>query len=724
MFMSEHVNTYKELENRIIATGKPYNLELIKSAYEFANIAHKDQLRKSGEPYISHPIAVASILLELGMDGDSLTAALLHDVVEDTEASGQEVEKLFGKEVYLLVDGLTKLEKIPFSSKEEQQAENIRKMLLAIAQDVRVVIIKLADRLHNARTFEFLSEEKARYKALETMEIYAPLAQRLGIRALKEELEDISLRFLDNVAYKEIEDQLNLRADERQNFIDKICSEIYERVKLEHPNAQVTGRVKSIYGIYRKVYMNGRAMSDVFDVYAIRVIVNSVIECYNILGIIHDMYRPIPSRFKDYISTPKQNMYQSLHTSVFGVEGTPFETQIRTWDMHHTAEYGIAAHWKYKAGITGKDKLEERMAWVRQLIETQQDSDDAEEIVRTIKTDIAQDEVFVYTPKGDIKSLPAGSTIVDYAYSIHTQIGNRMSGALVDGRMVGIDYVVQTGDVIEVLTSNKSGGPSRDWLNIARTTDARAKIRNWFKREQRDENVKQGREAVEREFKRYGIHLNDTEMQEFLEVEAKRQHQNTIDDFYASIGYGGISLSRILPRLKDYYLKEYAKDEQEDQQPVIKQRKEHKDSSGVIVDGIEGCRVKFAKCCNPLPGDDIVGFITRGFGVSVHKKNCPNAGDMSGDGAERWVRTSWASTIKESFQSSIDIVGTNRDGLLADVTVALKNLHISIHSLMAKELKDGRASFRVTISITDINQFNFVASALNKINGVSSVDRV
>ncbi len=721
-------STYEDLIDSIKASERPYDIDMISKAYQMAFEAHGSQMRRSGLPYITHPLSVAVILVELGMDSESVTAALLHDVVEDTDVPIETIEKTFNKEVAVLVGGVTKLGQIPYSSREEQQAENIRKMLMAMAQDVRVIIIKLADRLHNARTFEFLADDKRRYKALETMEIYAPIAHRLGIKTVKEELEDISLRYLDPVAYAEIENQLAFRTDERQEFLRSIKERVYERIKDEHPNAFIEGRVKSIYGIYRKVYMQGRSIDEIFDVYAVRIIVDSVIECYNILGIIHDMFRPIPNRFKDYISTPKKNMYQSLHTTVFDKEGIPFETQIRTWDMHYTAEYGIAAHWKYKAGISGKDKLEERLAWVRQLIESQQEGEDAQEIVRSIKSDIAPDEVFVFTPKGDVISLPAGSTVIDFAYAIHSAVGNRMIGAKVDGRMVSIDFEVQTGMIVEVVTSNvKTHGPSRDWLNIVKTSEARNKIRSWFKKERKEENIAQGKEAVEREFKRSGIMLTDEQLVSFLLEEAKRQHIATVDDFYAAIGYGGLSLIRIMPRLKDEYIRVFKTPESSKSEKVVitKPPKEKKASSGVIVEGLDGCLVKFSKCCNPLPGDQIIGFITRGFGVSIHKTDCINVLSTinSPEHEGRWVKTEWAQVIKENFQSTLDILCTTRDGLFADISVTLNNMRVPVNAIMGKEQKDNTTSIQVTITISDIGQLNFVMSNIKKIPGVISIAR-
>ncbi len=718
---------FEGLLSTIKNTGKQYDVDAITRAYQTALTAHEGQKRVSGEPYVMHPIHVAEILVQLGMDTDTIVAALLHDVVEDTPTTLDIVEKQFGKDVALLVDGVTKLGKIPFSSREEQQAENVRKMLLAMAKDVRVIIIKLADRLHNMRTLSVMRPQKQRDKALETMEVYAPLAHRLGIRAVKEELEDLALRYLDPVAYEEIEHMLELKRDERNQFIDHIKERIIQRIVVQDgKKIHLEGRVKSVYGIYRKVYMNGRSFDEIYDIYAVRIIVDSVIECYNILGIVHDMFRPIPNRFKDYISTPKPNMYQSLHTTVIDKEGIPFEIQIRTWDMHYTAEYGIAAHWKYKAGIQGKDKLEERLAWVRQLLEVQQESEDVEDIVRSIKTDLAPEEVFVFTPRGDVISLPVGATIIDFAYAIHTAVGNRMVGAKVDGRMVSIDYQVKTGNIVEIITTkNPTQGPSRDWLKIVKTSEARNKIRSWFKKERREENIAEGRSELEREFKRNYINLPEPEMREFLTNIAKRQHFASIEDFLAAIGYGGISLSRIMPRIKDDYQRTYRTPEPDPTKLAPKPKKERKGQSGVIVEGLDSCLVKFARCCNPLPGDDIIGFVTRGFGVSIHKRDCVNvlAAMQDETQRDRWVRTHWAASVKETFKSTIEIYATDRQGMIADISIALANMHIQMHSLNAREAKDKHVVIQITLGITGLDQLGNIINIFSKIPGVISVER-
>ena len=722
------IQSFEELKNIIGGQSIAYDMERIGAAYELAQRAHEGQKRMSGEPYISHPLNVAEILVQLGMDTDSICAALLHDVVEDTDYTLGDIRKRFGAEVAGLVDGVTKLGKIPFSSREEQQAENVRKMLLAMAKDVRVIIVKLADRLHNMRTLGVKPEQKRRDTSLETMEVYAPIAHRLGITAIKEELEDLSLRFLDPIGYSEIEHMLDLKRDERLAFLKKIEDKIRLRLQEEHQSIQIYGRVKSIYGIYRKVYMQGRSFEEIYDIYAVRVIVETVNECYNILGIIHDMFRPLPNRFKDYISTPKQNLYQSLHTTVLDKEGIPFEVQIRTFDMHYTAEYGIAAHWKYKEGIQGHDKLEERLSWIRQLLENQKESEDAREIISTIKTDLAPEEVFVFTPKGDVISLPSGATVIDFAYAIHSAVGNRMVGAKVDGRIVSLDTVVHTGNIVEILTTNVPGhGPSRDWLSIVRTAEARNKIRTWFKKERKEENTQEGRAELERELRRNGINLPDEQMKEFLLAIAQRQHFHSIEEFCAAIGYGGISLSRIMPRVKEDYTKNYRQsdDQKLESLMAMKPKKERKATSGVIVEELEGCLVKYARCCNPLPGDDIVGFITRGYGVSIHKADCQNVINAMADQSqsERWVRARWANTVREKFKTTIDIYANDRESLLADISIAIANMHLQVHSLNAKELKDRHSSIQITFETTDIAQLNLVLSSLRQIEGVVSVTR-
>ena len=717
-------HSYEELKALLLASDRDFDMEKIDKAYQFALESHGDQKRRSGVPYILHPVSVAYILVELGMDTESIVASLLHDVVEDTPVGLEEIKKLFGIEVANLTDGVTKLGRIPYSSREEQQAENLRKMLIAMADDIRVIIIKLADRLHNMRTIEFMPDQKRRDKALETMEVYAPIAHRLGIRALKEEMEDISLRYLDPIGYHEIESALAMKSGEREEFINKIKKQIYDRVSSVIPNVHLEGRVKSINGIYRKVFVQGKSMEEIYDIYAVRVIVDSLNDCYNVLGMIHDMYRPIPNRFKDYISTPKPNLYQSLHTTVLGKEGVPFEVQIRTWEMHHTAEYGIAAHWKYKLGLTKSDSFEQRLMWVRQMLENQQDTVDSTELVRTIKTDLAREEVFVFTPKGDVISLPIGSTVIDFAYAIHSAVGNRMIGAKVDGRIVPIDYKVKTGEIIDVLTTKEeSHGPSRDWLKIVKTSEARNKIRQWFKKEKREENIIEGKAEIEREFRRNGIELPEPEMKAFLEEIATHQHCQTVEDLYAALGYGGIQLWRLMPRIRDNYNK--IKKPVEESQEVRYQKAPSKATGGVIIDGIDNCLIKFSKCCNPLPGDDIIGFITRGYGVSIHKRSCTNVPKDISKAAEpeRWVNARWAGDIQDEFESTLEILASDRTGLLADLTNQLSSMHIFIHALNSRELKDNNAIIYATITVNGLEHLKSVISRLSNISGIISIGR-
>lgn len=728
--MSEQKSiTVDVLIQKILSGEKQYDLSKIVSAYELANKYHDGQKRESGEPYITHPLAVAYILLELGMDTDTICAALLHDVVEDTDCTLEILQKKFGSDVAMLVNGVTKLKKVETFTKDEQKAENIRKILLAMSEDIRVIIIKLADRLHNMRTLNYCRDEKRRNIAHETMNIYAPIAHRLGIRSIKDELEDLSFKYLDPYAYNEIEKQMNLRKGSRDQLVEDLKEKIKERLEKDiHPMPVIEGRVKSNYGIYKKVYRDGKEIDQIYDRYALRIIVNTVTECYNVLGIIHDMFRPIPNRFKDYISTPKANMYQSLHTTVIGREGVPFEVQIRTWDMHKTAEYGIAAHWKYKEGVAGGDtKDDRRLAWIRQIIESQQESDDVEEIVRAIKNDLAPEDVFAFTPKGDMITLPVGATVIDFAYAIHTEVGHKMCGAKVDKKMVSYDYQIKTGEIIEILTSNVPGhGPSRSWLNICKTNEAKSKIRLWFKRERREENIFEGRSALEREFRRNMIRVPEDELEEFLKMDMKRHNCDTLDDFFAAIGYGGVQLSKLIARLKLEYNKKYG------EKPVVElPEKEIKSQtsnySGIVVDGVEDCVVRFAQCCNPLPGDDIIGFITKGHGVSVHRKDCVNYLTQKDDPEmkDRWVSVKYEGTGTKHgyFKCTLDIIAVDRIGLLADVSSALAMINIYIYESTARELKNGNAILSITVSIAGMEQLNNVINKLKKIKNVISVER-
>ena len=714
--------TYDKLTEAIRASGRAYNTDMIEKAYRMANDAHKDARRRSGEPYICHPLAVARLVLDLGMDTESIAAALLHDVVEDTPITIDEVKSAFGAEVALLVDGVTKLTKIQFSSIEEQQAENLRKMLLAMSQDVRVMIIKLCDRLHNMRTGDAWPEQKRRDKARETMEVYAPIANRLGILNIKEELEDRSLHYLDPVGYEEISKLLSERSGEE--FLAGVSALIEKRLEESGIHgAAMKRRVKSIYGIYRKMFVQNKAFDEIYDVYAVRIILDTITECYSALGLIHDMYHPLPNRFKDYISTPKPNGYQSLHTTVIGHEGIPFEVQIRTRQMDEQAEYGVAAHWKYKEGLGGHDKLDERLAWVRQLLENQRVSEDSGNLLHDLKSDLLPEEVFAFTPKGDVINLPAGATCIDFAYAIHSAVGNRMVGCKVNNRMVPIDHVVATGEIIEVILGPADKGPSRDWLKIVKTSEAKSKIRNWFKKMRRDENIAEGRDTLAKELRREGILIPDDELDEFVGGCCRRMRQNSAEDLYAAIGYGGITIANCMPKFKEEYQKLKAAEAPVTELPKVDLRKVHS-TDGVVVEGFDNTPIKFAKCCNPLPGDPIVGFITRGFGVSIHKANCANAVSSMKDpsNAPRWVKAYWADSVKESYKAGVEILALDRNDLLKDVLNALSDMRVPIYNMNARQV-DNYGIVNLTIGINNTEHLDRVVARLGKIRDVLKVTR-
>lgn len=722
-----HYQDFSELKSILERSENTYDMEKITKAYKLAEKSHGDQRRVSGIPYILHPTSVACIVAELGMDTDSICGALLHDVVEDTPVMLDEISKQFGGEVAKLIDGVTKISKIPYSTREQQQAENIRKMLIAMADDIRVIIIKLADRLHNMRTMDCMPEQKRRDKSLENMQVFAPIAHRLGIKTVKDELEDRSLQYLDPVGYKEIEDALLMNEEGRDKFIESIKKQILDKTENTIKNVYISGRVKSINSIYRKTFMQGRTIDQIFDVFAVRVIVDTVPDCYNVLGVVHDIFKPIPNRFKDYISMPKPNMYQSLHTTVLDNKAIPFEVQIRTWEMHYTAEYGIAAHWKYKLGMGGgnkNDKMQENIERVKGMILDQLQAEDATDIAKNIRNDFEENDVYVFTPKGDVISLPRGSTPVDLAYIIHTQVGHRMVGAKVNGKIVPIDYKLKTGEICEIITQ-KEEHPNKSWIDICKTASAKSKIRQWYKNEKRDENIVEGKQMLEREFKRHGINLTEEEYAEFLKKIMVKKQYNTLDDFYAAIGYGGVQLWKIMPRLKEEYQKTYAVDIEEisvPQAPV----KRNKATSGVVIEGADDVLIKFSNCCNPLPGDDIIGYITRGYGVSIHKRNCTNVPkDISkSEEPERWVSCYWEDETGDAFRSTLQITATDRTGLLADVTIKLSNMHIFIHSLNSRELKDGKAVVTATIDVMGRNHLRGVISKLSDINGIEEIKRL
>ena len=715
--------TWEKLVEAIKASGKSYNMDMIEKAYNLANDAHKGVCRRSGEPYICHPLAVARLVLDLGMDTESIAAALLHDVVEDTPTTLDDLKSAFGEEVALLVDGVTKLTKIQFSNIEELQAENLRKMLLAMSRDVRVMIIKLCDRLHNMRTGDAWPEQKRRDKARETMEVYAPIANRLGILNVKEELEDRSLHYLDPVGYEEISKMLSERAGEE--FLASVSGVIEQRLEESGiEGATIKRRVKSIYGIYRKTIMQNKSFDEIYDIYAVRIILDTLAECYSTLGLIHDMYHPLPNRFKDYISTPKPNGYQSLHTTVIGHEGIPFEVQIRTRKMDEQAEYGVAAHWKYKEGLDGHDKLDERLAWVSQLLENQRVSEDSGNLLHDLKSDLLPEEVFAFTPKGDVINLPAGATCIDFAYAIHSAVGNRMVGCKVNNRMVPIDHIVSTGEIIEVILGPADKGPSRDWLKIVRTSEAKSKIRNWFKKMRRDENIQEGRDALARELRREMIFIPDDKLDEFIGSCCRRLRQNNAEELYAAIGYGGITIANCLPKLKEEWQKLKAEEGKTEQLAKVDLSKVHA-TDGVVVEGFDNTPIKFAKCCSPLPGDPIVGFITRGFGVSIHKQSCANAISSMKDptNAPRWVKAYWADSVKDSYKAGLEIVALDRNELLRDVLGALADIRVPIYTMNARQVENNCCVVSLTIGINNTEHLNRVVARLSKVKDVLKVTR-
>ena len=737
--MDPILERYQALEDKVASYTPNLDTKRLYEAFTYADTEHHGQLRKSGEPYIIHPLAVADIVADLGLDVDSVIAALLHDCIEDTGATHEEIAKKFGTSVADLVEGVTKLTRVQYVSKEEEQMENLRKMLMAMAHDIRVILIKICDRLHNMRTMEYQSPKKQREKSLETMEIYAPLAHRLGMQKLKWELEDLSLRYLDPVGYKEIEDEMAKRSAAHEEFLASIQLRIQQRMEQEGIRCKVYGRVKHTYSIYRKMFTQNKTLDEIFDLYAFRVIVDDIPECYNVLGCIHDLFRPVLGRFKDYIGTPKPNGYQSLHTTVIGREGIPFEVQIRTQEMHNTAEYGIAAHWKYKQGMAN-EKLgtEEAFEWVRKLLENQQDTD-AEEFVRTLKVDMFADEVFVFTPRGDVINLPAGATPIDFAYSIHSAVGNKMTGAKVNGRMVPFDTPLKNGDIVEVITSKSAHGPSRDWMNICKSNEARNKIRQWFKKEKREENIATGRASFEAELKRSGITLAQITAEDALPFILRKVRFNSLDELYAAIGYGGMTAAKSVVRIKDELTRlgrvkeEKAAAERAASEVVYpaapaagQVKAPRKSESGIVVEGLDNCLVKFAKCCTPVPGDPVIGFITRGFGVSVHRADCPNAAPEKRrpEEAGRWVNVAWVGGEQAAYPTSLEISAKDRDCLAMDVTMALSAAKVKVDSFSARAMPDGYASVSIVLEVKDRDELNNVINKLGQISGVYQVKRV
>ena len=712
---------YNELLDTIKYYGKEYDLEKIESAFLFAKEKHSGQTRSSGEPYVCHPISVAKIVVEYGFDNDSVVAALLHDVVEDTDTTLEQLASLFGNEVASLVNGVTKLGKIEYTSKEEQQMEYLRKMFFAMAKDIRVIAIKLADRLHNMRTLDACPRDKQLRIALETIEIFAPLSHRLGMRKVKIELEDISLKYLDPIGYDMINKKLEESIVDKNEFIEHICVQIKERVSEYGLKFELEHRIKHIFSIYKKIFTQNKSFEELYDIYAFRIICDSVNDCYNILGIVHDLYNPIPGRFKDYISTPKPNMYQSLHTTVIGKDGIPFEIQIRTWDMHHTAEYGIAAHWKYKDNISKSNvDFDSKLTWVRNIIEMQDDITGTEDVIKSLKVDLFSDEVFVFTPKGDVVNLPANANVIDFAYAIHSAVGNKMIGAKVNGKMVSLDHKISTGEIIEIITTSaQNHGPSRNWLNLVKTNEAKVKIRQWFKKERREENIEVGRSSLDNELKSFGINLSDKQVTEILSQICTGMHFSSADDLFAAIGYAAASAQKIAVKVNDAILRNKSSNEIK---APIPQKKKVSDG-GVSIEGIDNCLIKFAKCCNPLPGDYIVGFITKGYGVSIHNINCPNARAGMESDPDRWIKAYWDNNETKMFTTSIDIVVKNIVGVMVKITSTLAESKISVRSFNARDNGDDTATISVTMDVKNLEHLNFIINKLNRNKHVISIMR-
>ena len=728
---------FEKLENTVREYNPGADFKRIRESYEFAKQHHGEQRRKSGELYITHPLAVAQIVAEeLHLDSESIEAALLHDVIEDTDATYDDVAKLTSPTVADLVEGVSKLTRIQYATKEDEQMENLRKMLIAMSKDIRVILIKISDRLHNMRTMEYQTPAKQKQKSLETMEIYAPIAHRLGMQRMKWELEDLSLKYLDPIGYDEIVSKLDAKRPEYDALMSRTQAQIDQRLNEMGIKHIVYGRMKHPYSIYRKMFSQNKSLDEIFDLFAFRVVVDTVSDCYNVLGVIHDLYKPILGRFKDYIGTPKPNGYQSLHTTVMGNEGIPFEVQIRTTEMHEIAEYGVAAHWKYKQNGQGAG-TEGKYEWVRRLLENQEGAD-AEEFIHSLKVDMFSDEVFVFTPNGDVQNLPAGATPIDFAYAIHSAVGNRMIGAKVNNRIVTLDHVLKNGDIVEILTSKNAKGPSRDWMKIAKSNEARSKIRQWFKKEKRDENIANGRSAFDAELRHCGIAMKDVLDPEFLPVLLKKVAYPTLDDLYAAIGYGGFTAQKAVSRIQgelqrrqqqrqqEQMLAEAVAEPKEDLKPADtpKQPKSVKSEQGIIVEGLDNCLVKFSKCCTPVPGDDIVGFITRGYGVSVHRADCPNASEEKRkEQPGRWIHVSWGTDTNDSYPTTIEAVCKDRLNLLLDISSALSTTKTFVLGLNTRSTEDGFAIIRIEIQIKDGAQLSTLMNKLHQISGVLQVNR-
>ena len=714
-FAAHYGSMYQAIQRYMPGT----DMTMIDRAVEYAREKHKDQKRKDGSPYIIHPLAVAEIVAEMGLDLDAVLGAILHDCIEDTDASHDEIARLFGNTTAELVEGVTKLTRANFSSTEQAQMENLRKMFMAMSKDIRVVLIKIADRLHNMRTMQYQSPAKQISKCRETMDIYAPLAHRLGMQKMKWELEDLSLRYLDPKGYEEIMEYLNAHKEQDEAFMATIQDKIKERLQGVGISNTTYGRIKHVYSIYRKMHAQDKSIEELYDIYAFRVIVDTIPDCYNVLGHVHDLFNLVPGRFKDYISTPKPNMYQSLHTTVIGSQGIPFEVQIRTWQMHETAEYGIAAHWKYKQG-TGAGN-EKDFEWVRRLLESQQDTD-AEDYVHSLKIDMFDDEVFVFTPKGKIVSLPAGSTPIDFAYAIHSGVGNALVGAKVNNRITNIDTPLTNGDIVEIITSKSAKGPSRDWLNICKSNQARTKIKQWFKKEKREENVAHGKSSFEAEMKRLLLPLSALSDPELAPQLLKKLSFDNWDDMYAAIGYGGLTAAKAVGRIRDDINKAVKAQNEEKQllKPLAEAGKVNRHAAnGVIVEDIGSCMIKFAKCCTPVPGDDIVGFITKGFGVSVHRTDCPNAqGRNDPRQSGRWVRVSWANQEEQPFDTTLELECQTRDGLLLDLATVMTSTRVRVKEMSGKDLPNGHSIFTVRFEVKNVAELETIRNRLMNVRSV------
>ncbi len=719
---------YQRLIAKLDSYGKEYNRELLDKAHEIAIKAHYGQKRSSGEPFVTHPLEVAFILAEMEMDATTIAAGMLHDTVEDSSFTYEFTLKNFGEEVANLVDGVTKLAKLPYTNKQKIQAENFRKMFLAMSRDIRVIIIKLADRLHNMRTLKFKPKDKQIEIARETLDIYAPLAHRLGIYKIKWELEDLCFRYLKEKEYYELVEKISIKRKEREDYIAQIIKTVTEKAEELSIKTYIDGRPKHLYSIFNKMLSQNKELDQIFDLFAIRVIVDTVKDCYAVLGLVHEQYKPMPGRFKDYISMPKPNMYQSLHSTLIGSEGIPFEVQIRTWEMHRVAEVGIAAHWKYKDEVKQDSDFDGKLPWLRQLLDWQNETPDPDEFMENLKIDLFTDEVFVFTPKGDVKSLKAGSTPIDFAYSIHSAIGNRMIGAKINGRIVTLEYELNNGDIVEIITSSASRGPSRDWLKKAKTSQARNKINQWFKKERREENIDRGKDILEREFKKQGITPQQLLKSDYLEPALKKYNLHSLDDVYASIGLDTITARKVISRLNEEYRKTLPPEEQKkllleaDKNKPVKKKQPQKPESGVIVKGVDNCLVRLSKCCNPVPGDNIVGYITRGRGVSVHRSDCINVINAI-DGDTRLIDVSWYKGKATAYQAELSIKAYDRTQLLLELTNVIGDLKIPIKAINARTSKDNVAIMNITVEIIDTEQLDKIINRIRRVQGVFEINR-